>query len=178
MSINFPYSSWIHSTKPTQQIFHNFNAPKIQHHILPILPKFMTHQHCSSYTMPKKYNKKKCPKAKITTWLTLQCLKFQQEHTTTQWQCLNIKFSIPSFKLSIPKFKFSILSFKFQIPNFKFQIPNSKFQVSSLKISSGKFSNFKFKFKISSFQFQSSSFENQIFFKELQKSIKVFLIKM
>ena len=160
MSINFPYSSWIHSTKPTQQIFHNFNAPKIQHHILPILPKFMTHQHCSSYTMPKKYNKKKCPKAKVTTWLTLQCLKFQQEHTTTQWQCLNIKFSIPSFKLSIPKFKFSILSFKFQIPNFKFQIPNSKFQVLKSQVANFQISSLNSKFPVSNSNLQVSKIKS------------------
>ena len=160
MSINFPYSSWIHSTKPTQQIFHNFNAPKIQHHILPILPKFMTHQHCSSYTMPKKYNKKKCPKAKITTWLTLQCLKFQKEHTTTQWQCLNIKFLIPSFKLSIPKFKFSILSFKFQIPNFKFQIPNSKFQVLKSQVANFQISSLNSKFPVSNSNLQVSKIKS------------------
>ena len=55
MPTNFLHSSRIYSTKPTQQIFHNFNALKFiqQHHILPTLPKFITYQHCSSYTMPK-----------------------------------------------------------------------------------------------------------------------------
>ena len=99
MSTNFPHTSRICSTKPTPQIFHNLNSPKSkpkfiqQHHIVPTLPKFMTHQHCSSYTMTKKYNNSKCSKAKTTTWSIIQCPKFQQEHTT-KWQCPDIKFSM------------------------------------------------------------------------------------
>ena len=99
----------------------------------------MAHQHCSSYTMPKNYNNKKCPKAKITTWPTLQCPKFQQEQTTTQWQCLNIKLSIPNVKFSISSFKFLIPNLKFSIPNFKFSIPNSKFSIPNFKILISKF---------------------------------------
>ena len=48
-------------------------------------------------------------------------------------------------------------SFKLSIPNFKLQI-------------------LSFKFSISSFKFQISNFKDKIFFKELQKSIKVLLL--
>ena len=47
MPTNLPHSSWICSTKPTQQNFHDFNAPQNssqsssnKYHKLPTLPKF------------------------------------------------------------------------------------------------------------------------------------------
>ena len=151
MPTNCLHSSWICSTKPIQQNFHNFNAPKIHSTTSQIANIAKIHDSPTLFKLhhaQKIQQFKKCPKAKIKMWPTMQCPKFQQEHTTTKWQCLNIK-------LSIPNVKFSISSFKFSIPNF--QIPNFQFQI---------------------FKFQISNFKDKIFFKELQKSIKVFFLEM
>ena len=67
-------------------------------------------------------------------------------------------------------------NFKFQVSIFK--ISCSKFQVSSLKISIFKIPNSKFQVPNSKFQIPSFTGKKKIFSKELQKSIKVFLIKM
>ena len=63
------------------------------------------------------------------------------------------------------------LNAKFQIFNPKFQIFNSKFQNFQFQISN-------FHVQIFNYKFQVSNFKDKIFFKELQKSIKFFLLKM
>ena len=124
----------------------------------------------------------------------------KKERKENSWSRLRIKDSLSNSKFSNPKSqifnsKFSFLSLKFHILNFKFnlKISCSKFQVANSQISS--FKNFKLQiFKISSFKIsrckvsksQVSSFKisnskfqvakRKIFFKEPQKSIKVFLL--
>ena len=53
-----------------------------QYHILTTLPKFVNHQHCSSYTMPKNSTIQNSPKPRLQHGQTLQCPKFQQKQTT------------------------------------------------------------------------------------------------
>ena len=124
MPTNFPHSSWICSTKPIQQIFHNFNAPNIQ-------------------------------------------AKIHFNNTTYYIHCQtpNFKFQIPNSKFQVSNPKFQTLNSKFQIFNPKFQNLNSKFQI------------FNPKSQISNSKFQVLNFKDKIFFKGLQKSIKVFLLK-
>ena len=129
-----------------------------QHHKLSTLPKFHKPPTLSKLHHGQKYNTSKMVQSQDYKMTNLQCPKFQQEYTTTQWQCLNIKLSIPNLKFSIPSFKFSIPNFKFSIPNFKFsilsfkfQIPNFKFQFSNLKIPKSQVSKFQ-SFNFSKFQ--------------------------
>ena len=145
MPTNCLHSSWICSTKPIQQNFHNFNAPKIHSTTSQIANIAKIHDSPTLFKLhhaQKIQQFKKCPKAKITICSTTQYPKFQQEHTTTKWQCLNIKLSIPNVKFSISSFKFSIPNFKipnFQASNFKF---TSKFPISSSKFQTSKIKSF------------------------------------
>ena len=51
MPTNLPHSSWFCSTKPTQQIFHNFKAPKIQAKVHPT--NITNYQHWQNFTVSK-----------------------------------------------------------------------------------------------------------------------------
>ena len=94
---NFPHASWIYSTKPTQKKFHNFNAPKIQakiHSITSHIANITKIPWATNIVQDCTMSIQNVPRAKIITWSIIQCPKFQKEHTTTKWQCLNIKLSM------------------------------------------------------------------------------------
>ena len=119
-------SSNKHHKLPTLPKLHNFYAPIIQAKNHPTtsqitniaeIPQATNIVHITPW--PKDTTFQKCSKANITTWSIIQCPKFQQDHTT-QWQCLNIKFSIPNLKFSTPRPNFHIPNFQSQI--FKPQI--------------------------------------------------------
>ena len=99
--IFYIHQKWICSTKPIQQIFHNFIVPKNSsqnsfnnttcyiHCQIPWVTNIVQVTPCQ-----KTQQFKNIPKAKITTWSTMQCPKFQQEQTIAKWQCLNTKLSM------------------------------------------------------------------------------------
>ena len=64
-----------------------------QYHKLHTLSNFMSHQYCPSYTMPNSSTIQKFPKAKITTWSTIQCKistrANNNQMTMSQHQALN-----------------------------------------------------------------------------------------
>ena len=130
MPTNFPHSSWICSTKPTPQIFHNLNARKFklkfiqQHHKLPTLPKFMTHQHCSSYTMPKNTTIQKKPQSQDYNMIN---------HAMPQISTKAHNNTITMSRHQILNSKFQFFNPKFQTSNSKSQPSNSKFQTSKIK---------------------------------------------
>ena len=110
-----------------------------QHQKLPTLPKFMTHQHCSSYIMPKKYNNSKnVPKPRLKCDQPCNAPNFNK---STRQQNDNVSTSNSQFQMS--NFQSQVLSFQFQI--FKSQIFNSKF--SSFKFQTSKIKSFSKNYK-------------------------------
>ena len=98
---SFMHISWMYSSKPTQTKFSKFQCP--QNPSQNSFNNMTNYQHWQNSwatnivqvtPWTKNTTIQKCSKAKITTWSTMQCLKFQQDHTTTQWQCPNIKSSM------------------------------------------------------------------------------------
>ena len=111
-----------------------------QRHKLPTLPKFMTHQHCSSYIMPKKYNNSKnVPKPRLKCDQPCNAPNFNK---STRQQNDNVSTSNSQFQMS--NFQSQVLSFRFQILKsqiFKLQISSSKFQTSKIKSFSKNYKN-------------------------------------